>query len=83
MTNLSTATVMGGMSTATSPMAKDTVNGMGRVGGAVAGVVGGAAMMGVGAAMAVGQTAANYGSYYGQAAKHEFNRMRNIAKNSD
>ncbi len=83
MTNMSTATVMGAMSTATSPMARDSVNGMGRAGGAVAGVVGGAAMMGVGAAVAVGQTAANYGSFYGQAAKQEFNNMRNISKNSD
>lgn len=83
MTNMSTATVMGAMSTATSPMAKDAVNGMGRVGGAAAGFVGGAAMMGVGAAVAVGQTAANYGSFYGQAAKHEFDKMRNISNNSD
>lgn len=83
MTNLSTATVMGAMSTATSPMARDSVNGMGRAGGAVAGAVGGAAMMGVGAAVAVGQTAANYGSYYGQAVKHEYDKMRNISKSSD
>lgn len=80
MTNLSTATVMGAMSTATSPMARDSVNGMGRAGGAI---VGGAAMMGVGAAVAVGQTAANYGKYYGAAAKQEFNSMRNITKSSD
>ena len=83
MTNMSTASVMGAMSTATSPMAKDAVNGMGRVAGAAAGFVGGAAMMGVGAAAAVGQTAANYGSFYGQAAKHEFDKMRNISNNSD
>ena len=83
MTNLSTATVMGAMSTATSPMARDAVNGMGRAGGAAAGFVGGAAMMGVGAAVAVGQQAANYGSYYGQAVKQEYNNMRNISKNSD
>ncbi|WP_018619773.1 hypothetical protein [Spirosoma luteum] len=83
MTNLSTATVMGAMSTASSPMARDSMNGMGRAGGAVAGVVGGAAMMGVGAAVAVGQTAANYGSHYGQAVRQEYNNMRNISKNSD
>jgi hypothetical protein len=35
------------------------------------------------AARAVGQTAANYASYYGAAAKHEMNNMRNISKNSD
>jgi conjugative transposon TraJ protein len=75
MTNLTTATVMASM-----PMA-------GAAGGAVAGGVGRAALMGAGAvatgASAVGQTAANYGSFYGAAAKQEFNNLRNIGKNSD
>ena len=83
MTNLSTATVMGAMSTANSPLARNTVDGVGRAGGVVAGAVGGTAMMGLGVAAAVGQTAANYGSYYGAAAKQEFNTMRNITKSSD
>ena len=80
MTSLSSATVMGAMNSASSPMAGNAVRGVGAVGGAVTGAVGGAAMMGVGAAVAVGQTAANYGSYYGAAAKQEFNNMRNITR---
>lgn len=83
MTNMSTATIMGSMGVATSPMAKDAVKGTGKAMGAVAGFVGGAAMMGMGAAAAVGQTAANYARFYGTAAKQEFDNMRNITKQSE
>ena len=80
MTNLSTATIMGGMSAAGSPAASSVMRGAGAVGGAVTGAVGGAAVMGLGAAVAVGQSAANYGSFYGAAAKQDFINMRNITK---
>jgi conjugative transposon TraJ protein len=83
MTNLSTAMVMN----AAMPAAGYAGNAAMGGGMAVAGAVGGAAMMGVGAAVvagqAIGQTAANYGSYYGGAAKQEYNNLRNISKNPD
>ncbi|GAA4459217.1 conjugative transposon protein TraJ [Nibrella saemangeumensis] len=87
ITSLSTAMVAGSMGTATSPMARNAVNGVMHGAGQVAGGVGSAAMMGAGLAYAAGsaaaKTAANYGSFYGQAAKQEFNNMRNITKTSD
>jgi conjugative transposon TraJ protein len=87
ITNLSTATVMGAMGMASSPMARNAVNGTVGGGLAVAGGVGAAASMGAGVAWqagsAVAQSAANYGSYYGQAAKQEFNNLRNIGKTTD
>ncbi len=83
MTNMSTAMVMNGAIPAAGHMGGAAVD----VGKAGVGVVGGAAMMGLGAtlvaARAVGQTASNYGSYYGQAVKQEYNNMRNITKNQD
>lgn len=83
MTNMSTAMVMNGA----MPTAGHIGGAAMDVGKAGAGIVGGAAMMGLGAtlvaARAVGQTASSYGSYYGQAVKQEYNNMRNITKNQD
>ncbi|GAB2547043.1 hypothetical protein [Spirosoma aerophilum] len=83
MTNLSTAMVMGGAMPAAGYAGGAAIQG----GKAVAGAVGGAAVMGMGAAVvagrAVGQTASNYGSFYAEAAKQEFNNLRNISKSSD
>lgn len=83
MTNMSTAMVMNGAMPAAGHLGGAAMD----VGKAGAGVVGGAAMMGLGAtlvaARAVGQTASNYGSYYGHAVKQEYNNMRNITKNQD
>ncbi|GAB3788625.1 hypothetical protein GCM10028818_55540 [Spirosoma horti] len=83
MTSLSTAMVMGAGMPAASYAGGAAVSG----GKMVAGAVGGAAVMGIGAAVvgarAVGQTAANYGSFYAEAAKQEYNNMRNITKSAD
>ncbi|PRY35047.1 conjugative transposon TraJ protein [Spirosoma oryzae] len=82
MTNMSTTMVMASM-----PAAGAAGKGALAVGGAIAGGVGSAATMGVGAAVvggrAVVQTAQNYGNYYGEALKHEYNNLRNISKSSD
>lgn len=79
MTNMSTAMVMGSM-----PAAGFVGQAGLTAGGAIAGAVGGLAVAGGGALMngaqAVGQTAANYGSYYGQAVKHEAEKLRTITK---
>lgn len=79
MTNMSTAMVMGSM-----PAAGFVGQAGLTAGGAIAGSVGGLAVAGGGALMngaqAVGQTAANYGSYYGQAVKHEAEKLRTITK---
>lgn len=79
MTNMSTAMVMGSM-----PAAGFVGQAGLTAGGAIAGAVGGMAVAGGGALMsgaqAVGQTAANYGSYYGQAVKHEAEKLRTITK---
>lgn len=79
MTNLTTATAMGGglpvagaVGAAAVMGGKAAYNGAGAVVGA-----------GWGAAAAAGQTAANYGAYYGQAVKQEYQSMRNITKSSD
>ena len=83
MTMLSSAMVMN----AGLPAAGMAGRGAVAAGGAIAGGVGGAALMGLGATVvagrAIGQTAANYGSFYGAAAKQEFNNLRNITKSSD
>ena len=69
------------------PVAGAVGAGASYLGGKSGGVMadGGKMVLGAGvmAARAVGQTAANYGSYYGAAAKHEFNNLRNISKSSD
>ncbi|GAB3220125.1 hypothetical protein [Spirosoma arcticum] len=59
--------------------------GAGAVAGGRAAMKAGKAVVGAGwsTAAALGQTAANYGSYYGNAAKQQFNNMRNISKSSD
>jgi conjugative transposon TraJ protein len=72
MTNLSTATMMGAMSTATSPLARNAINGAGKAAGEVAGFIGGATMMGAGAAVVAGRTAAQ-----------GINKLRNISKSTD
>lgn len=79
MTNLTTAMAMG----AGLPVAGAV--GAGAVAGGKAVMNGAGAVIGAGwsAAAAVGQTAANYGAYYGGAAKQEFDRMRNISKSAD
>jgi|GEM_PF-1627294 len=83
ITSLSSAMVTGGVMPAAGHAAGAAVD----VGKAGAGVIGGAAVMGLGAMVvagrAIGQTAANYGSYYGQAAKQEFNNLRNITNHAE
>jgi conjugative transposon TraJ protein len=83
MTSLSSAVVMGGVMPAAGQAGGAAID----IGKAGAGLVGGAAMMGLGATImagkAIGQTAANYGQYYGAAAKQEFDTLRNITKSAD
>ncbi len=83
MTMLSSAMVMN----AGLPAAGMAGRGAVAAGGAIAGGVGSAALMGLGATVvagrAIGQTAANYGSFYGAAVKQEFNNLRNNPKSSD
>ena len=83
MTNLSTAMVMNGA----MPAASFAGRGAMTAGGVAAAAVGAGGLMVLGGAMAAGsavaQTAANYGSFYGQAAKQEYQSMRNITKNTD
>ncbi|UHG94689.1 hypothetical protein [Spirosoma oryzicola] len=83
MTNLSSAVVMG----AAMPAAGVAGRGAVAAGGAGLGALGAGGLMVMGgavnAAAAVGQTAANYGLYYGAAVKQEYNNMRNISKNTD
>jgi len=79
MTSLSTSMVMASM-----PAVTGTAQAGLTAGGAVLGGLGAAATMGLGAAVvggrAVGQTAANYGSYYGAAVKQEVEKLRTITK---
>lgn len=80
MTSMTTATVMGAMSTAVSPAAR---NGVQSTGGALlagAGMVGSAASSGARTAADVGKQAASYASYYGEGAKQE---LRKIGKSSN
>lgn len=80
MTSMTTATVMGAMSTATSPAAR---NGVASTGGAMlagAGMVGSAATSGARTAAAVGKQAASYANYYGEGVKQE---LRKIGKSSN
>jgi conjugative transposon TraJ protein len=83
MTNMATATTLGvGLPVAGAVGAAGTA-----VGGRLAGAMGEGGLMMLGATMAagraVGQTAANYGSFYGGAIKQEFNNLRNNSKSSD
>lgn len=83
MTNLSNAMVMGAGMPAAGMVGGAAMQG----GRAVTGAVGAGGMMVLGgvatAGAAVAQTAANYGSYYGAAAKQEYNNLRNITKSID
>lgn len=79
MTNLTTATAMGaGLPAVGAVGAGAVMAGKGAMygGGAVAGA-------GWSAAAAAGQTAANYGAYYGQALKQEIGSFKNTGKSSD
>ena len=79
MTSLTSAVVMGSVLPAAGVVGGAAIaGGKGAMNG-----VGGTAGLGWEVAAGVGQTAANYGAYYGAAAKQEFNNLRNISKSSD
>lgn len=83
MTSLSSAMVMNGVMPAAGYAGGAAVT----AGRGIAGGVGAVATAGLGGAIiagkAIGQTAANYGSFYGAAVKQEYNNLRNISKSSD
>lgn len=83
VTNLSSAVVMGGA----MPAAGYAGGAAMTAGLGIAGGVGAVATAGLGGAIiagkAIGQTAGNYGRFYGAAAKQEYNNLRNINKSSD
>jgi hypothetical protein len=83
MTFLATQSTMAAGLPVAGAVGKGAVAAGGKIGGVMK--EGGLMLLGGSliAARAVGQTAANYASYYGAAAKHEMNNMRNISKNSD
>ena len=83
MTNLSSAMVMGGV----MPAAGYAGGAAMTAGKGIAGGVGAVATAGLGATIIAGkaitQTAVNYGSFYGAAAKQEYNNLRNITSKQD